>query len=390
MTALAPFAGLTGSRSPRAIFIAEAWGEREVLLQRPLVGESGKEFTRMLMEAMPAVSPELASTTLAKLYFGDDWLAPREQWLIEAKIALTNVFTLRPTNNKLESLCLRKGELAGDYPPGLPHLAQGQWLDPQYFDEIDRLKVEIETLKPNLLVALGATATWALLRTGAIGSIRGAITLANSHPRFAIPQIKVLPTYHPAGVLRQWKWRPIVVADLMKAAREMEFWEIRRPERRIIINPSFGEVMSWAKFVLESPTTTPLLSVDCETEKGQIKCIGFARSRRDALVIPFLDYTAPGNSYWPDWRQEAGVWDAVRALLESPIPKLFQNGMYDLQYIVKYDIRPRALVHDTMLLHHSMFPEMQKGLGFLGSIYTNESSWKLLRLRKADTEKRDE
>jgi hypothetical protein len=31
---------------------------------------------------------------------------------------------------------------------------------------------------------------------------------------------------------------------------------------------------------------------------------------------------------------------------------------------------------DTMLLHHALYPELQKGLGFLGSIYTNESSWK--------------
>jgi hypothetical protein len=43
-----------------------------------------------------------------------------------------------------------------------------------------------------------------------------------------------------------------------------------------------------------------------------------------------------------------------------------------------------------MLLHHSLFPEMLKGLGFLGSIYTNEQSWKLMSRPKADTEKRDE
>jgi hypothetical protein len=33
---------------------------------------------------------------------------------------------------------------------------------------------------------------------------------------------------------------------------------------------------------------------------------------------------------------------------------------------------------------------MNKGLGFLASIYSNESSWKLMRRRKADTEKADE
>ena len=42
-----------------------------------------------------------------------------------------------------------------------------------------------------------------------------------------------------------------------------------------------------------------------------------------------------------------------------------------------------------MLLHHSLFPELQKGLGFLGSIYTNEASWKLMR-GQDDSNKKDE
>jgi hypothetical protein len=44
---------------------------------------------------------------------------------------------------------------------------------------------------------------------------------------------------------------------------------------------------------------------------------------------------------------------------------------------------------DTMLLHHSMYPELPKSLGFLGSIYTNEAAWKLMR-RDAEELKRDE
>jgi hypothetical protein len=43
-----------------------------------------------------------------------------------------------------------------------------------------------------------------------------------------------------------------------------------------------------------------------------------------------------------------------------------------------------------MMLHHSLYPEMKKSLGFLGSIYTDEASWKLMRQEKTDTEKRDE
>jgi hypothetical protein len=52
-------------------------------------------------------------------------------------------------------------------------------------------------------------------------------------------------------------------------------------------------------------------------------------------------------------------------------------------------LRPANVAEDTMLLHHSLFPELPKGLGFLGSIYTNEASWKLMH-GLTDTEKRDE
>jgi hypothetical protein len=40
---------------------------------------------------------------------------------------------------------------------------------------------------------------------------------------------------------------------------------------------------------------------------------------------------------------------------------------------------------DTMLMHHALFPELPKSLGFMGSIYTNEAAWKLIR--KSNEEK---
>ena len=43
-----------------------------------------------------------------------------------------------------------------------------------------------------------------------------------------------------------------------------------------------------------------------------------------------------------------------------------------------------------MLAHHSLYSELQKGLGFLGSIYTNYPSWKSMRTFKREEQlKRD-
>lgn len=382
-TPLAPFAGWAGPRKPRLLIVGEAWGENEAQARQPFVGTSGLELWRMLGEAMPELEPRLHQETARfALRYGNAWVRQRQQWLEAAGIAFTNVLNLRPPANKLEALCATKKEL-GSVPYPLPPIARAQYLRPEYLPELDRLQAEIEASSPNLVVAAGNTACWALLRATNIGAIRGSVTYSVTRP-----QVKVLPCYHPAAVLRQWNWRTIVVADLMKAAREAEFAHIARPERRVLINPTLDEVHEWTAQTLANPPA--LMACDIETIWNQIRCIGFARSRAEAMVVPFVDNAHSSGSYWPTPGLELSAWSAVRSLLSSTIPKLFQNGLYDLQYIYRIGLRPQALQHDTMLLHHSLFPEMLKGLGFLGSIYTNEQSWKLMSRPKADTEKRDE
>jgi len=384
-----PFLVTSGPRHAKIVIVGEAWGETEDKLKLPFVGESGKELWRMLGEAWPEASPELWSQVTSQFNYGLEspkhWSIARESWLQAESILLTNVFNLRPMGNKIETLCASRAEVGG---PSYkyPSLSQGKYLKLEYLSELNRLNAELAFAKPNLVICLGNTALWALMGQTTIGSVRGAVA------KSALGGVKVLATYHPAGVMRQWAWRPIVIADLIKARSEAQFPELLLPSRQVLISPSIDELETWTSetLAMAQEGLVPKLSPDIETYGGQIKCIGFARSRSEALVIPFIDESKPGWSYWPSRDLEERAWLAVQALLESPISKVGQNFIYDLQYLMPMGLRPRALDDDTMLLHHSMFPEMQKGLGFLGSIYTNESSWKLMRRHKADTEKRDE
>ena len=380
----APFAHTAGAKHPKMVLVGEAWGAAEEETGQPFVGESGKLLFQILGDAMPTIAPELHEQIMSQQQYGHSWLSLRDEWFAVAGIALTNVLAFRPKDNKLDNICCKKAELPHGY--DYPAIAHGKYLLSEYLPELSRLFEELGQWRPNLVVALGNTATWALLRATNIGSIRGAITEVGGFCG-NISGIKTLPTYHPAGVLRQWGWRPIVVADFIKASRECQFPEIRRPQRAIIVNPSIEEVEAWTSSALSSAS---ILSCDIETEFQQIKCVGFARSRSDAIVIPFVDKKHKEWSYWEEQWIERRAWDCVEKLLSCSVPKLFQNGMYDLQYLLRYGLHCNAIEHDTMLLHHSIFPEMKKGLGFLGSIYTAEASWKLMRNRKADTEKRDE
>lgn len=385
------FAHTLGPRDATLVLVGEAWGSTEDQLKVPLVGWSGLELARILHETGHVAEPPPAA-------MGSSVDSLRLiKWWKDSGILTTNVFAFRPPNNNLlhESICGSKAEVGGkDYL--LPQLKVGKYVRPEYLGELSRLYEELAAYPRNLIVAMGATATWALLRDTRIGAIRGAIT----HSRLSeiVSPWKILPVYHPANVLYQWSNRVILVVDLLKAKRERDFPDVRRPQRWIIVDPTLDEVRQWTARTLSVVKDwkhglvprCELLSVDIETFQGQIESIAFATSRSEALCVPFVDRRRPGWSYWPTQEVEFEVWKNVRALCESNIRKLFQNGLFDLTYLYRAGIRPRNCIEDSMVLHHSLYPEMQKSLAFLGSIYSNEAAWKLMRRKKREDYKRDE
>ncbi|HEX4919754.1 MAG TPA: hypothetical protein VFV92_03340, partial [Candidatus Bathyarchaeia archaeon] len=142
--------------------------------------------------------------------------------------------------------------------------------------------------------------------------------------------------------------------------------------------------MEW--FYNEHLVNAKEITFDIETSGDAITCIGFAPSPSVALVIPFHDPRRPNGSFWETLETEQMAWNFVRRVLALPQPKSGQNTLYDINFLwKKYGMWPNNYEDDTMLLHHALQPESEKGLAFLGSVYTNESSWKLLRQKKTAT-----
>jgi len=325
--------------------VGEAWGEEEAKQRLPFIGPSGYELTRMLSEA----------------------------GIHRADCFLTNVLNLRPPGNKIEALCGTKTEGIIGYPA----LIKAKYLRREFICELERLGEELVEVNPNLVITLGNTASWALLGKTAISKIRGT----TAYSTVTASGFKVLPTYHPAAVLRQYELRPTTIADLMKAKREAEYPEIRRPKREIWIEPALEDMEEFYERYIRRAEK---LSVDIETAGSQITCIGFAPNGTISIVIPFLDTRRKGRSYFGTREMENRAWAFVRRVLVSPTPvKIFQNGLYDIAFLWRaYGIKVLGAEHDTMLLHHALQPESLKGLGFLGSIYTDEGSWKDMRKGK--------
>lgn len=280
------------------------------------------------------------------------------------------VLSVPPAENKVDNVCVKKAEAGYSYPPPL---SQGKYLHPSLLSERNRVYDEINLVNPNLVIALGNVATWCLLDKAGIASLRGA-TFRSPHV-----SAKVLPTYHPAAILRNWELRHTVVVDLMKAEREQTTKDITYDEVTVIIEPTFAEMEEFLVLAMAAPEIT----IDIETSplRGQITCVGFSTGSI-SLVIPFVDKRKKGYSYWPTQGEEVRAWSYVKRLCSLPNCKILQNGMYDITWLWrKIGITLQGSLDDTMLFHHSMFPEMTKGLDFLGSIYANLPAWKTLHRR---------
>ena len=353
----------------KIVIVGEAWGREEEQEQTAWVGMAGKLLKGLL-------------SSVGINYY--DCYA-------------TNVFNLRPQpSNDVSNLC-------GPKDGGIPHmksLASGKYVRAEYEPELQRPYKEIHNEAPNLIIACGGTALWALTGQSKIKKNRG--TIIESHLRRKsnngdrdidetgngtkqLEGYKVMPTYHTAAMMRQWSLRPIIISDLEKASREACFPEIRRPQREIWIEPTDDDIFKFWQLYIEP---SPNLSIDIETIQDQITCIGFAPRKDIALVIPFYDREQEDGNYWRSHSDEVIAWEWVRFFCGMKKKIVGQNILYDINFLWRtMGITVPHVDDDTMLLHHALQPEMEKSLAFLGSIYTNESSWKL---RHSETLKRED
>lgn len=104
-----------------------------------------------------------------------------------------------------------------------------------------------------------------------------------------------------------------------------------------------------------------IISVDIETAVDdplrRINCVGYAAYFPDThtsecLVIPFTD------TFFLGW---------VRKFNSLPQPKIFQNGLYDNLYFLRWNCPVTNWLYDTQHLFHSMFSEYPKRLDFISA-----------------------
>lgn len=336
----------------RIMLVGEAPGAEEELRGRPFVGASGAELDRMLHDA----------------------------GIARSECFVTNVCRVRPPNNDLNNFIAKAKK---DRTPA--HVkVRDKWVTKEIVEGLNLLYLELETVRPNVVVALGNTSLWALTGITGITKWRGSmlhsdILRCNTHGRHVgatgcsdvnpLKRTKVIPTIHPASVLREWKQRPVVVHDLRRAARFKDGSPYPKPAWNFTIRPSFQSVIDCLdRLYVRANHPEPLrISFDLETRAGHIACAGLAWSATEAICIPFM--VAGVQAAWSEDQETEILWRLYSLLTHGNVKTIGQNLLYDCQYTWKHWGFVPNVDFDTMIAQHSVFSDMPKALGFLASMY---------------------
>lgn len=231
---------------------------------------------------------------------------------------------------------------------------------------LPRLYRELVGLRdPRCIIALGDVALQALsnFHLQGISKWRGSII------ETAIKPLKMVPTFHPSFYFRgEWRFKPIVDHDFLRAKLELGNPGIDRRARTFWIRPTFAEALYW----LDEIKGARWVSFDIETFKPAfIGCIAFSTHPDNAYCIPIMH-----NDRKPYWRpsEEVRIWRAIQGVLaDERSTFVTQNGMFDCYHLWRHGVSTPHMARgfDTMYAHRNIAADLPHDLGFLVSLYTN-------------------
>lgn len=312
-----------GPANARIMLVGEAPGAEEQQIGEPFVGPSGRVLDQLLSAA----------------------------GLFKKSCLVTNVARQQPPGNNIKIFFEDK------------YCTQPK---PMMQEWISMLADDIISFKPNIIVALGRTALWALTGFTKITDYRGYLCESN-----LVQGVKVLPTFHPRYVIENWKESFTVVMDLRKAVRESTTPDMPKDTRVLVPDASLEEWVKYCTFLSEQKKP---VAFDIETtgDRCHLHRAGFAHSADFGMSIGILNGIYPKYST----QDEMAFWDATANVLEN-CPIITQNGSFDIGDIFHHvGLLPKNLLFDTHIAAHVCWPETPRSLSYLGSILLNVPAWK--------------
>ncbi len=224
----------------------------------------------------------------------------------------------------------------------------------------ERLKKEINYLKPELIVALGQQASDALVGpVGSIGKTRGnfyqILPLWNH-------DCKVLLNYHPSFIQRSRAYIEEAIRDLKKV---VVFF---KPDLEVVyespnfnLDANYRELQEYLGF--GGATAFDIETTGLNPRLDKILGISFSNTKNSAVAC----YLKEGDNRL----------DVIKRFLEDPtVEKCTQNGLFDLSFLERNSITVKGLTFDTHLAQKMLNPDLPADLNFLRQQFTEVKPYK--------------
>ena len=290
----------------KTILIGEALGQEEVYQKRPFVGGAGRTLNYLLGRS----------------------------GVYRSRLAVTNAVRCRPPQNRTP----------------IPNEIEECMRRHHTLDELPRF---------NLIVPLGNTALYAITGRDKISKWRGSIFTVS----LGVPPrpCKVLPTFHPAALMRQQELIPICIADFQKIPQEEWTPEYMSPKQVYELDSHSGHVHTYLD--------AEAFSFDVETNMAldpsptSITVLGLCKEEGTAHVTSKL-HTDPL------------IRGKVVELFAGPSLKIGHNISFDIRHMEANGVPVAKPWFDTMIAHHLVLSDVPNDLAFASSLYTRIPYWK--------------
>lgn len=287
-----------------------------------------------------------------------------EVGILRAEIYFTTLTQTRPLNGDPINLVATKKK---DITP-MHQDFKGMKVVPSVISGWTRLQEEIRLVQPNVIVAAGNLALFAMTNAWSVNKWRGSqLRMVNSDE--ALPP-KVIPTIQLHQLGYKPESRHVTMLDMRRVAKECSSRiYTNEPKWNFIVRPSFMTTMETLRMLQAKVEAAPTwLDYDLETRAGHIACAGISWSLTDAICIPLM-CVENKDGYW-NLEEEVEVTYAIYKLLSHKNAMVrWQNGLYDAQYTYRHwHFIPNGK-QDTMISHHTMFAGLPKRLDFQASMY---------------------
>lgn len=317
------------------MLIGEAPGAQEEIAGKPFVGQAGNLLKSICVAA---------GVNFYKCY-------------------VTNISSERPPNNNF-------GYYYEDTKRNVPKSS----LRKNWFDLIDKIR----RINPKVVICLGDEPLRAVTNLRGIKAWRGT--------RIEAHGTKVIATYHPANILRNYSNRVIAEMDLSKALRESKGLIYQKPE--ILTAPTISDVLSWMQ---SARMNRSRVAFDIETFGTLVRAISFAQRNGygiTSISIPFIrmigssptSFVTNGTmlkqvggqssiNYWSKGDEELVLQEIASILEDEKLEKVGQNSIHFDSPLIELNFGIKTLNHKMDLMHawHVLYAALPKSLSFICS-----------------------